>query len=264
MPTIVGLADMTGDGLAELVTDQHTCGAHTCFGNYQVLGYRDQSIQSLVNRPPLIEGGPTNTISISYPDTRFVDDTGNGLTDFLVHGGSIGSVGAGIVRTYTEVWSWDGTAVSLSHTLLDPTPSRHHILYEANDQMAAGNLDQALLLYEQAINDSNLLTPTFLTTEAETKSAIDQFAAFRLILIELLRDDPTRAATRLAWLQSNYPTSAATQGALTLVNGWAGPAGQAALCTQIENTLATITNPTGALSDLGYGNPSLQAEDYCP
>lgn len=264
IPAIIGTADMTGDALPELVVDKQTCGAHTCFGNYQVLGYRDGALQSLVTRPPLAEGDQANTISISNPDPRFADADENGLTDFLVHGGGIGSAGAGIVRTYTEVWSWDGTAVTLAHTLLDPTMYRHHILYEANDQMAAGNLDQALLLYELAVNDGSLITPTFLVTEAETKSAIDQFAAFRLILIDLLHDDPERAASRLAWMQSNHPTSAATQGAVTLVNGWPGAEGQAALCAQIENTLATITNPTGALSDLGYGNPSLTVADYCP
>jgi hypothetical protein len=264
MPAIIGLEDMTGNGLPELVADQHTCGAHTCFGNYRVLGYHNGQIQSLASRPLLVEDGPTDTINISYPDTRFEDANGDGLPDFLVHGGSIGSVGAGIVRTFTQAWSWDGTAVTLADTLLDPTEYRHHILYEANDLMAAGSLDQALLLYEQAINDDSLTTPTLLLTEAETKSAIDQFAAFRLILIDLLHNDPARATSRLSWLQSNFPGTAAAQGATTLVNGWSGPEGQAALCSQIETTLATLPNPTGALSDLGYGNPSLTAEDYCP
>lgn len=264
MPAIVGLADMTGDGLAELVTDQHTCGAHTCYGNYQVLSYREGSIQSLVSRPPLTEGDATNTISISYPDVRFEDATQDGLPDFLVHGGSIGSVGAGIVRTYTEVWSWDGAAVTLADTMLDPTTYRHHVLYEANDLLAGGDLAQALQLYEAAINDGSLTTPLFGLSEAETKGAIEQFAAFRLILIDLLQNDSARAAGRLAWLESNYPGSAAAQGAATLVNNWSDAEGQAALCAQIESTLAAQPNPTGALADLGYGNPSLTAEDFCP
>jgi hypothetical protein len=131
--------------------------------------------------------------------------------------------------------------------------------------MAAGNLDQALLLYEQAINDGDLVTaPFFDRTEAETKSAIDQFAAFRLILIDLLHNDPARATGRLAWLQSNYSGSAAAQGATMLVNGWTGPEAQESLCAQIETTLAGLSNPTGALADMGYANPSLNAEDYCP
>jgi hypothetical protein len=264
MPLIVGLNDLSGDGLPEVVVDQHFCGAHTCSGNYQVLGYGDGGIRSLVSRPPVVEGGPGNVIGVTYPDTRFEDATGDGLSDFLVHGGSIGSAGAGIVRTYTEVWAWDGAAVTLAETVLDATEYRHHILYEANDEMSAGNLERALLLYEQAINDTTLQTAVFFPSEEETKGAIDQFAAFRLILIDLLRNDAARAAGRLAWLQSNYPASAAAQGAATLVNGWSGPDGQAALCTQVETTLAALPNPTGALVDLGYGNPSLTAADYCP
>jgi hypothetical protein len=49
-----------------------------------------------------------------------------------------------------------------------------------------------------------------------------------------------------------------------LVNGWTGPEAQAALCAQIDSALAALPDPTGALADMGYGNPSLNAEDYCP
>jgi hypothetical protein len=263
-PAVVGVVDMTGDGLVELVVNKQTCGANTCFGNYQVLSYREGGLHSLVSRPSQAEGDPTNTISISYPDTRFEDVNQDGVSEFLVHGGNVGSAGAGVVRTRTEVWAWDGTAVTLRETRLDPTEYRHHILYEANDLMAAGQLEQALALYEQAVNDGALLTAPFTMTEAETKAAIDQFAAFRLILIDLLRNDAARAASRLAWLQGNYPDSAAAQGAAVLVSGWSGIAGQEALCNQIETTLAGLPNPTGALADMGFGNPSLGAEHYCP
>lgn len=263
-PTVVGLADMTGDGRPELVTDATFCGAHTCFGNYQIISSVYGLPQNIVQRPPAIEGEPPNIITLSYPDTRFEDVTGDGQTDFLVHGGTIGSAGAGIVRPYTEVWAWDGTAVTLADTILDTTNYRHHILYEANQLMAEGDLAGALLLYERAINDNSLISYVYGPSETETYASISQFAAFRLILIDLLQGDSSRAAGRLAWLNQNYPGTAAAQGAATLVNNWSGPEGMAALCATIESNLQALPNPTGALADLGYGNPSLTAEDFCP
>lgn len=263
-PAVVGVADLTGDNLPELVIDEHTCGAHTCFGNYQILSSRDGSLQNIVERTPTFAEEPTNVINMSYPDTRFVDHNQDGLMDFLVHGGNIGSVGAGIVRTRTEVWSWSGTAVTLAETILDFTEYRHHILYEANDLMAEGELDQALSLYEQAIDDTTLITPEFLNSQAETYAAISQFATFRLILIDLLQGDMDNATSRLTSLTQNYPETATTQAATTLVNDWAGAESMASVCAAIETDLEAFDNPTGALADLGYGNPSLTGADYCP
>ncbi|MCB8986606.1 MAG: hypothetical protein H6661_02515 [Ardenticatenaceae bacterium] len=129
--------------------------------------------------------------------------------------------------------------------------------------MAAGDLDRAVFLYEEAINNPNLETAAFLDTEAATKAAIDQFAAFRLILIDLQkrRPDPSYQPPELAEQRLSG------HGCL-----WGNPIGQqlvrltnaAQLCEAIETNLATFENPTGALADMGYGNPSLTAVDFCP
>ena len=93
---------------------------------------------------------------------------------------------------------------------------------------------------------------------------VSRLAAFRLILIDLLQNNAERAAGRLAWLEANHPDAAATSAAATLIAGWAGAEGQAALCASIEETLAALENPMGALSDMGYGNPALTVADFCP
>jgi hypothetical protein len=264
-PTIIGAADMTGDGLPELITDATLCGAHTCFGNYRVIGLRDGQPGDLVQAPPVADAeNPGTVISMSYPDTQLQDIDGDGLAEFVVHGGTIGSVGAGVVRPRTEIWRWDGAAVTLANTILDPTQYRHHILYEANDVMAAGDLTTALALYEATINDGTLRDDGFMHAPEVTRAAINSFAAFRLILIDLMQGNGERADGRLAWLQTNYSQSAAAGAAAALVGGWSGPENAATLCDQIESNLAALENPTGALADMGYGNPSLGAADFCP
>jgi len=261
---LTGIQDLTGDGLPELIVNEESCGAHTCFSGYRVLTTSQGTLTNIVQLPPEREGQGAPVISVSYPDARFADQDGDGVLDLLVHGGAIDSAGAGIVRTYTEVWSWNGTAVTLADTILDPTEYRHHILYEANLRLEEGNLDEARRLYEAAINDDTLITPEFLTTPEETYSAISQFAAARLILLDLWQGNVDSANGRLAWLQQNYPGTPLTEAAGTLVNNWGGQEQLPALCGSIETMLVGSDNPTGALNDLGYGNPSLQAEDFCP
>ena len=263
-PSIVALGDMTGDNLPELVTNVELCGASTCYSNFRVAGFAGDIFTDLVNHEPLGEGDPGNTIVLSFADARLIDIDQSGGDDLLVHGGTLGSAGAGVVRPRTEIWSWDGTAVRLADTQLDPTEYRHHVLYEANDLMAAGNNAEALLLYETVINDGALRTQPFAASEADTYSAIAQFAAFRLILIDILSNEPDRAAGRLAWLQETYPDSAATQAAALVLDGLANGETLEALCAQVEAEMATLENPTGALVDMGYGNPSLTASDFCP
>lgn len=264
-PTIVDTADLTGDGLPELVTAATICGAHTCFDNYRVIGQRDGQLVDLVQTPPVDEASsPGSVVSVSYSDTRLEDVDADGLPELLVHGGTIGSAGAGVVRPRTEVWGWDGTAVVLTDTILDPTNYRHHVLYEANDLMSAGDLDRALALYEAAINDGALRDDGFAHAPEQTRADVSAFAAFRLILIDLLQGNAERANGRLAWLQATYPASAAAGAAATLVSGWAGQDGALALCDQIEASLVAQENPAGALADMGYGNPSLGAGEFCP
>lgn len=263
-PTIAASGDMTGDARPELVTMITECGAHTCSGAFKIISAAHGSLDNIVAAPQPHEGAPGDVIAITFPETQLVDENGDGRLDFLVHGGTIGSAGAGVMRAYTEVWRWDGTAVTLANTLLDPTTYRHHILYEANDKMAAGDIDSALFLYEEAVNNPTLETVDFLGTAAQTKAAIDQFAAFRLILLDLQKGDLVRAASRLNWLNNTYPGTAAAFGAAQLISGWTTPDNAPQLCTAVEAGLATFHNPTGPLENLGYGNPSLTAVDFCP
>jgi hypothetical protein len=263
-PTIIAVTDVTGDGLPELVADAPFCGAHTCTGNYRVIGQTATGPADLVQREPTAEGDLGNTIAMTFSEIEVIDRDEDGAAEIIVRGGTIGSAGAGVVRPRTEVWRWDGAAVTLAETTLEPTQYRHHILYEANDRLAAGDLDGALALYEAAINDPALRNDGFAHAPEQVYADVSRFAAFRLILIDLLQNNAERAAGRLAWLQANHPDAAATGAAATLLAGWSGAAGQAALCASIEDTLAALDNATGTLSDMGYGNPALAAADFCP
>lgn len=264
-PTIIGITDLTGDGLPELITDAPVCGANTCSNNYRVVGLKNGVMTDLVLPRPAADGStPSQVISVSFADTRIEDIDADGLPEVVVHGGESGSAGAGVVRPRTEVWGWDGSAVSLTETILDPTVYRHHILYEANSRMAAGDLTGAVALYETVINDDALRDDGYSYPPEQVRADISAFAAFRLILIDRLIGDSERAATRVAWLLATYPDSAAAGAADQLIREWGTAANAAELCDRVEGGLAALENPTGVLADMGFGNPSLGATDFCP
>ena len=264
-PAISGVLDLTNDGKPELVTNQVICGASTCYGNYRVISTIRGGYANIVGNPATVEGAEADVINVSYSDVSFNDFEMDGLVDMAVHGGALGSAGAGITQTYTEVWEWDGTAVSLQNRLYDSSIYRHHYVYEGNRYMAAGNYDDAIYYYEEAINNGNLLTPPGVSDVGKVYAAISQFSAFRLILIDELQGNTGRAASRLAWIERSYAGTAVTNAAGRLVHEWAGADGLNNLCQSIESDLSNIEQPIGPLTDeMGYGNPSLTANDLCP
>ncbi len=258
LPELVDMDDLTGDGLPELIVMDTDCGAHTCYGLVQVIGLAEGQLRTLVQGA--IPG--ENWIEMTFPDVWV--EPFEGQNALHVHGGHIGSVGAGIMRTYTEVWAWDGEAIVLQETLLDPTGYRHLILYEGLDAMAAGELDRAAELFEDAAMSPDLDTVSFMGEDPdELEAAIRQFAAFRLILVRLLQEDMAEAESVLAWLEGMEPGAPLTLAARRLVEEWAGPEEMDALCAAIRAELEAYDEPTGPLEYQGYGNPSLTAEDIC-
>ncbi len=259
-PQIVAVIDMTGDGRPDLMVDEHFCGAHTCFGNYRLLSAHDGALRNVVSADL-----PDPVISMSYPTVEVRDATGDGILDFVVHGGNIGSVGAGTVRTYTEIWAWNDGAFTRQQTVLDPTTWRHHILYEANAEAAAGQLERAAQLYEQVINDPNLENPfPFEGEEADVYPALAQLAAFRLVVVQLQLEQPDGAQVWRDWLATNHPEGLIAQAANAFYETWVGSNALDQACGAAQAILGSVENPAGVITNLGYGNPGLTSADFCP
>ncbi|MEM7116998.1 MAG: hypothetical protein AAF614_31490 [Chloroflexota bacterium] len=269
VPEVTGIIDMTNDGKPELVINKTSCGANTCYGNYEVISTIRGGFENIVDAVPPNEDVPDwNVVSVSYPTAAFNDFELDGLVELQVHGGAQGSAGAGIHQTYVEFWSWNGTAVTLKDRFYDPTEFRHHAVYDANRAMENENYEQAILLYEGAINNGNLITPPGFADDdgVSVYAAISQFAAARLVQIDLIEGDIGRAGSRASWLERTYPGTAVTNATIRLLTEWTGEEGNmATLCESIEADLAGFDQPFGPLSnEMGYANPSLSAADFCP
>lgn len=268
-PSLVELVDMTGDEQPEAVTVFSTCGAHTCYNFYQVVGAPDGAIRNLVEAPEPDTEAPepaADAISMAYVDQEEIRDaTDDELPDLIIHGGIVGSAGAGIQRARTEIWAWSGDAIALAEQRWEETGYRHHWLYNANYAFEQEAYDLATSQYEEVIVNADLEeVESFDGSPQEVRDHTRQFAGFRLSLLPLLRGDITESTRWRNWLHEEYPDAPITQAADRLFAAWESNGNDlVAACRDVTTFLQTANDPTGPLVDMGYNNPSLTAETLC-
>ncbi len=258
-PVVILLGDLTGDNLPEVIIETSSCGAHTCHNLYQAVSAHHGTIGNIVVGPD--DGGAL----MAFPTAEFYDSTDDGLSDLVLTGGIVASIGAGIQQARSEVWAWDGTAITLADTLWAPSPWRFHVLYDANRAFDRPDYENAHGLYLRVINDGTLQDISEFPASGDTRDSARQFAAFRLVLLGLLADDQDAAAIWRDWLSLHYSDSPIHQAATALMMEWISGTGNLGdACGVATSLLLAAENPTGPLAYLGYANPELTAEDVCP
>lgn len=271
-PQLMELVDMTGDGQPEATVVFTTCGAHTCFNYYQVIGAPDGPIRNLVQLPEETDNEPIETpvpqtIGLAYVGQEDIRDANDDeLPDLVISGGIIGSAGAGIQRARTEIWSWSGEAITLAEQEWEETSYRHHWLYNANYAFDQEENDVATARYQEVIVNPDLENVAFSSgSDEDVYDYARQFAAFRLSLMPLTRGDITESTRWRNWLQDEYRDAPLTAAADRLFSEWESNGNDlAAACDVVTGQLQAADNPTGPLSDMGYNNPALTAESVCP
>lgn len=289
-PVTIFSADITGDGLPDIVTKSVGCGAHTKLGMYHVISTHNGQIENIVNpfnemdqaaeflrtyNYQTDEDWDNFGISFPTPTEEQIEYTGDGLPDLLLHGGTFGSDGAGYVRYRTEVWSWDGTEITLVDIQSEETNERLHVLYDANFAFELGDHEAATLQYERVITDNALENRSsfFFGDGQEDYDPARIFAAFRLAVLALNENDGESAQYWQNWLIENYPETSITEAATLLLESWQETGSLQKSCEIVTEYLLVFEsqNPeelyspvTGSLSDAGYALKSIRAQDVCP
>jgi hypothetical protein len=263
-PRLLATGDFSGDGRADALTVTTLCGAHTCYDLYHILSAHHGPVENLVHFwSPDLEQWLAG-VEMSYSDWEVRDATGDGRDDLVLAGGYVGSAGAGIQRGRTEIWSWDGEAVSLADREWEATAYRFHWLYNANEAFDAGEDEVARQRYERVIHDEALEDVAWAEPAAAIRDHSRQFAAFRLALLALRQNERAEAGAWRDWLQAEYPGAPLTQAAQQLLDAVAAGQTPPQACAAVTAFLSSVENPTGPLLYMGYANPVLDAEAVCP
>ncbi len=281
VPMIIGQADLTGDGIADVVTQSIGCSAHTNFAMYHVLSGHYGQIENILNLNNNLEelakpvrslgsdydpntGWSTAGVAISKASQELYDATGDGIIDLVITGGTFNSAGAGYNRGRTEIWAWDGTNLTLSNIEYSQTDERIHGLFDANFAFLLGDLESAQNLYLEVIENDGLGDSVAIQAVDGGYSDAQKFAAFRLALLHLIENNLDSAREWENWLETEYPSSPMKEATTALLVSWQQSGSLTQACTDVRILLDGYDQPTGSLSYTGYGNPTINAEDVCP
>jgi LysM repeat protein len=249
---LIRAADVNADGKFDLVYSDRSCGAHTCFGTLHVQSWDGKTYVDWI----------TNNPTIASPDYTIKDVTPDGQGDeILVHGGVIGSVGAGPQRAWTETYiSPKGAPYVLLSQVYDPSTCLYHKILDANrafDAWALDGFDPAIEAYKAALADRSA---TACGTIKDELATLRDFARVRLIVAYVAAG---RATEGLAL--PGQITNPALKGAATaFLNSYKDNSSVIQACR--DTTKYAVANPGSwqFLADWGYANPSFTAADLCP
>ena len=270
--------DLTNDIHPELLVKQTSCGAATCFDKYRIISSVNGVLSNIVrnNAPSTVNAGDAgnlsdapDAISQTFSEISIAASADQPTPLLRVHGGTFGSVGAGVMRSYASYWTWSESERSIGFVRneFDATNFRHLLLYEANELTASSDgIRQAagMQLYLRIVNDTDLRDPEPLfDAEPGPAAAAEQFAAFRLLYVALSQGNLEGANIWIGFLEGAYTDAAMTLGARAMYDAIIVGGSPQAGCAAALSVMAGYENPVGALRDLGYGNPSLSSTDLC-
>lgn len=254
-PELRIIADITGDGDTEVVIEENWCGAHTCVTGL-IVGRWDGALWRDLTAEP---------ISQTFADVTIEDRDGDGTLEFIMHGGTFGSVGAGLQRPHRLVFAWEDGAYRLVEDIPDPSDHPYYLMLDANAALAEGNLDRALELAGQVVEDPNF-EGSMVPVEDVDKKRILSYAAVQVMLVHAHRDDVDAMervldrALRHDFVQPNIYTEAAER----LLDAYTDTGDVTEACAAMQDIVAARPDEAVFFQWYGYNTQRITVEEICP
>ncbi len=254
-PRLLRVEDLNADGLLEVLLRQRYCGAHTCTTSLTVGRWDGQVWRDLA----------ADSIHQSYTELTIEDRDTDGVMEFVMHGGTYGSVGAGLQRPHTLVFDWMNGAYRLVEDIPDPSDHPYYLMLDANVALENGNWDRALNLAEQALEDPDFSDTMFPVKDVDRRRIIT-YAAVEAMLVHARRDDVAameavlNRARKYAFYQPNPYSEAAER----LLSAYQDTRDPVAACVAMEKVISA--QPEGAVffQEYGYNTERMTVDQVCP
>ncbi|MDX9952507.1 MAG: hypothetical protein RBT75_00310 [Anaerolineae bacterium] len=248
---LVGGEDLNGNGTAELVFADVTCGAHTCWHTLHVWSWDGSTFREQMAGDP----------SLPYPTFTLTQDA------ILASSVGVGSVGAGPQRVYTETWSWDGSVITRTATQLGPAQYRYHAFRDGDEAFRAGRYAEALDAYVRVINDDNLEPWAGYYGAPEERLWFTALARWRLVLLGVSQGNFPDAESDYQLLQADFAAGSAGYPVAQLATRFWEAYQRLGLLP--EACAEAVAAPEAAavlefLNSFGYANPTYTTEELCP
>jgi hypothetical protein len=252
VPILHGAADLTGDQADDLLLGWQTCGAHTCFEDFNILSAAGTQIQVHRLEP---------TADLPYPEVDLPPAGPVSIT-----GTGIASVGAGPFRRQTRTWAWDAPSQSfvLAAEVLEPPRYRIHVLLDGEAAARRGEWTTALDLYHRAVLDDALLD---WVDPAPERANLSGYSMYRVVVTYAQMGDQGDAQVAYGILQNQYLDGSVGRAYADLARAfWEAytDGGDLARGCSAARAFAEA-HKTEVLDPLyfGYANPAYTPEDVC-
>jgi len=249
-PALIEVDDLNRDGHTDLAFSSTECGAHTCFTTVHIVTSGTGMYESLTG----------DGIEMSYVDPYFSDWDGDGVPELIMHGGTIGSVGAGPQRERTEVYKWDGAVYVLAETMNDYSNYLYFKVLDANQAIMGGDYETAARLYREAVDNPGLEV----WMEESEREKLVAFSRYRLSLIYLITGGIELAEATRDELLSAQPDNIYAQVVTLLWDAYQREPSLQSACEEVGRFAASHPEAAEVLADFGHGNPTFTADEVCP
>jgi len=253
VPQIIQAGDMNQDLRPDILFASQTCVDEGCEYRTQLITWDGQEGRFI----GFIDG------IIDSPEIPNILDIDNDrVTEIVVRQSSRGTDVTGPLRTGVTIYDWNGLNYTRSITQLDPPYFRIQVVQEADRSLMRLEVNQAIPIYEIALNDSELRN-----WYNDDSAVLNSYTLFRLMTAYAFTEDQKLLSTYQA-LTQNYPDPAAapvyvTMG-VTFWNALQVTNNLRSACLEVQDIIAARPEALGLLNRYGSSSPTYTANDLCP
>jgi hypothetical protein len=248
---LIGTADVTQNGLADLVFTEIACGEQTCWHMLHVWSWAGRDFQERV-------GG-----TFTFVDAAFALQDGQ----ILVGSAGSGDVDAGPQRPVTTTLAWAGDGLTVTATTAGPAVYRYHVFRDGDEALFAGRYAYALDAYLRVRDDKTLKAWAVHISRDEEEHWFAALVDWRLLLLELQVQNVPNAQTYYDHLLDNFPAGTAGYAVAALARRFVdsyNAHGNVPMACAEAIRVPEAQDILDFLNSFGYDNPTYTWDDLCP
>lgn len=253
--SLVLAEDINRDGRTEIVLRSDYCGAHTCFTELEI-GQWDGRRWLRVGK-----------MSQSYTQFRVEDRDGDGIKEIIMHGGTIGSAGAGMQRRRTEVYAWKDGYYRKIEDIPDYEPENiYYLMLDANWALARKDLEKALQLAMQVLSRPEARPGNGWGFDEWERVRIVSYAAIEAMLVHAMRGEAEAIEPLLRHVEENYDrlNNPYVEAARRLWEVYMNTRDPILACEEVERVVRENQSEASFLKWPGYATEILSVQNICP
>jgi hypothetical protein len=254
VPQIIHAGELNANGTPEILYSSQQCLAE------DDCNYRTQLVTWQPNEGQFISLLSGAIISQNLPEIGDFDN--DRVVEIIIRMTSTGTPTTGPLRTGVTIYDWNGVDYARSITQLDPPRFRIQVIQQADRNIASGSIDEAIALYELALQDTELRN-WFNDDEAVLRS----YALYRLITAYAFTENENLLPAFQS-MQQNYPdplnAPVYAQMGSTFWNALQVTGNLRSACLEAQNIARSRADAIDLLTRYRGQAPAYTAESLCP